>query len=120
MNKLNLFIILILSIVFSLGFRVIEGACNYDINSANKEQKKELCATSNIHKNNLLMSDYKKNYTSLLQLIDKTNKLIAKNKKDAILNRRNNIAMKNAISSDDNQEDESGGPDPCIKYHDYC
>ena len=53
MNKLNLFIILILSIVFSLGFRVIEGVCNYDIKSASKEQKKTLCAATNIHKNNL-------------------------------------------------------------------
>ena len=52
MNKLNLFLILISSILFSLGFRVIEGVCNYDIKSASKEQKKTLCAATNIHKNN--------------------------------------------------------------------
>ena len=67
MNKLNLFIILILSIVFSLGFRVLEGACNYDIKSASKEQKKTLCAATNIHKNNLSMSDYKKIAHKLIQ-----------------------------------------------------
>ena len=120
MNKLNLFIILILSIVFSLGFRVIEGVCNYDIKSASKEQKKTLCAATNIHKNNLSMADYKKNLGGLSKLITKTSTLIMKNKKDAILNRRNNAAMKNAVSSEDDQQDESGGPDPCEDYPQYC
>ena len=32
MNKLNLFLILISSIIFNLMTRVVEGACNYNFN----------------------------------------------------------------------------------------
>ena len=43
MNKLNLFLILISSIIFSLMTKVVEGACNYNFNdnsNKGKEQKK--------------------------------------------------------------------------------
>ena len=114
MNKFNLFLILISSIVFSLMTRVIEGACNYNFES--ESQKKLYCNNSQIGSTQLRQQDFQKNIGKLFALADKTQKQIFDNEKNIKQNAKNNKALE-AVSDPDKDEDTS---DACKQYPEAC
>jgi hypothetical protein len=119
MNKINLFIILISSIIFSLLTRVVEGACNYNFNSntsKGKEQQKLFCNNSMIGTTKLRQSEFKNKVNSLSSLVNTTESQIMKNQKLILQNTKNNIALK-AVSDPNADEDTS---DACKQYPIAC
>ena len=119
MNKINLFLILISSIIFSLLTRVVEGACNYNFNSdtpEGKEQQKLLCNNSMIGTTKLRQSEFKNKVNSLSSLVNTTESQIMNNQKLIIQNTKNNNALK-AVSDPNVDEDTS---DACKQYPEAC
>ena len=114
MNKFNLFLILISSIVFSLMTRVIEGVCNYNFES--ESQKKLYCNNSQIGSTQLRQQDFQKNIGKLFALADKTQKQIFDNEKNIKQNAKNNKALE-AVADPDKDEDTS---DACKQYPEAC
>ena len=119
MNKINLFIILISSIIFSLLTRVVEGACNYNFNSntsKGKEQQKLFCNNSMIGTTKLRQSEFKNKVNGLSSLVNTTESQIMKNQKLILQNTKNNMALK-AVSDPNADEDTS---DACKQYPIAC
>lgn len=114
MNKLNLFLILISSIIFSLLTRVVEGACNY--NFEGKEQKKLFCNNSQIGSTQLRQKKFSSKIGNLISLATKTQKQILLNQKNILQNAKNNKALKTAADPD-GEEDTS---DACKEYPEAC
>ena len=114
MNKLNLFLILISSIIFSLMTRVVEGVCNYNFES--DEQKKFYCNNSTIGSTKLRQADFQTNLGKLIALATKTQTLVFKNEKDIKMNKKNNKAL-GVVTDPDGEEDTS---DACKKYPEAC
>lgn len=119
MNKINLFIILISSIIFSLLTRVVEGACNYNFNSntsEGKEQQKLFCNNSMIGATKLRQSEFQNKLKSLSSLAITTGKKISNNQKLILQNTKNNNALK-AVSDPNADEDTT---DACKQYPEAC
>ena len=119
MNKINLFIIFISSIIFSLLTRVVEGACNYNFNintSKGKEQQKLFCNNSMIGTTKLRQSEFKNKINSLSSLVNTTESQIMNNQKLIIQNTRNNNALK-AVSDPNADEDTE---EACKQYPIAC
>jgi hypothetical protein len=119
MNKFNLFLILIFSILFSLFTRVIEGACNYNVNTKTKkgrEQKKLLCNNSMIGTTKLKQNDFLNKLKNLVNLAITTEKQVMKNQKLIAQNAKNNKALK-AVSDPNIDEDTS---EACKQYPEAC
>jgi len=119
MNKINLFLILISSIIFSLLTRVVEGACNYNFNSdtpEGKEQQKLLCNNSMIGTTKLRQSEFKNKVNSLSSLVNTTESQIMNNQKLILQNTRNNNALK-AVSDPNADEDTE---EACKRYPEAC
>lgn len=114
MNKLNLFLILISSILFSLMTRVVEGACNYNFN--NKDKKNEMCNGSIIGSTKLKQTDFLSSLKRVMSLATKTEGQVFKNMKDIQQNRKNNKALE-AVADPDKEEDTS---DACKEYPEAC
>ncbi len=114
MNKFNLFLILISSIVFSLMTRVIEGACNYNFES--ESQKKLYCNNSQIGATQLRQQDFQKKVGNLFALAEKTRKQVFKNEKNITQNAKNNKALE-AVADPNKDEDTS---DACKQYPEAC
>ena len=119
MNKLNLFLILISSIIFSLMTRVVEGACNYNFNTNSKqgkEQKNIMCNASTIGTTKLKQTDFLSSLKRVMSLATKTQVQVLKNSKDIQQNRKNNKALE-AVADPDKEEDTS---DACKEYPEAC
>lgn len=118
MNKLNLFLILISSILFSLMTRVVEGACNYNFNNSKqgKEQKNIMCNASTIGSTKLKQTDFLSSLKRVMSLATKTEGQVFKNMKDIQQNRKNNKALE-AVADPDKEEDTS---DACKEYPEAC
>lgn len=119
MNKLNLFLILISSILFSLMTRVVEGACNYNFNNNSKqgkEQKNEMCNASTIGSTKLRQSDFLSRLKRVMTLATKTQTQVLKNTKAIQQNKKNNKKLE-AVSDPSKDEDTS---DACKKYPEAC
>tara|TARA_Y100000591_G_C21848560_1_gene710170 strand:- start:443 stop:793 length:351 start_codon:yes stop_codon:yes gene_type:complete len=116
MNKFNLFLILISSIIFSLTTKVIEGACNYDFSKQSKEEKNKLCNASKIGSTGLRQNDFLKNIAKVTLLATKTQKQIEKNKKEIEQNKKNNKGLEAVI--DPNKDEDTS--DACKQYPEAC
>ena len=119
MNKLNLFLILISSIIFSLLTKVVEGACNYNFDentSKGKEQKKLFCNNSQIGSTQLRQKNFLTKMGNLVSLVTKTQKQVFLNQKNIAQNAKNNKALKTAMDPD-GEEDTS---DACKQYPEAC
>ena len=119
MNKLNLFLILISSIIFSLTTPIVEGVCNFnfDNNSENgKEQKNIMCNSSTISSTKLRQNTFLKKIEEVSTLATKTQNQILKNMKDIQQNKKNNTALE-AVSDPNKDEDTS---DACKQYPEAC
>ena len=121
MNKLNLFLILISSIIFSLLTRVVEGffGCTFDFNlksEKGKAQQKLLCNNSTIGTTKLRQSDFLNKLKSLSSLAITTEKKITNNQKLILQNTRNNNALK-AVSDPNADEDTE---EACKRYPEAC
>tara|TARA_X000000368_G_C22375761_1_gene426849 strand:- start:5 stop:364 length:360 start_codon:yes stop_codon:yes gene_type:complete len=119
MNKLNLFLILISSIIFSLLTRVVEGACNYNFDentSQGKEQKKLFCNNSQIGATQLRQKNFLTKIGNLVSLATKTQKQVFLNQKNIGQNAKNNKALA-VVADPDGEEDTS---DACKQYPEAC
>lgn len=119
MNKLNLFLILISSIIFSLMTKVVEGACNYNFNdnsNKGKEQKKIMCNSSTIGSTKLRQNSFLKSIARITSLATKTQAQILKNSKDINQNKKNNKKLEAAV---DPGKDEDTS-DACKQYPEAC
>ena len=114
MNKLNLFIILVTSIIFSLLTKVVEGACNYNFTSS--KQKKQFCNNSKIGSTKLRQTDFLNKIKNLVGLATKVEKQVLLNETN--IKENNNINNKlQAVTDPDKDEDTS---DACKKYPEAC
>ena len=119
MNKFNLFLILISSIIFSLLTKVVEGACNYNFNentSQGKEQKKLFCNNSQIGSTQIRQKNFSSEIGNLISLATKTRNQIFLNQKNIAQNQKNNKALKTAM--DPNGEEDTS--DACKQYPEAC
>ena len=114
MNKLNLFLILISSILFSLMTRIVEGACNYNFND--KDKKNEMCNGSTIGSTKLRQNAFLKSIARVTALATKTEGQVLKNMKYIQQNSKNNKALEAAI--DPNKDEDTS--DACKQYPEAC
>jgi len=119
MNKLNLFLILISSIIFSLLTKVVEGACNYNFDEntpQGKEQKKLFCNNSQIGATQLRQKNLLTKFGNLASLATKTKKQVFLNQKNIGQNAKINKAL--AVVVDPNGEEDTS--DACKQYPEAC